>query len=328
MDWSKFPPLASLRAFEAAARHRSHTAAAKELGVTHAAVAQQVRALEQHVGLTLASRSGKGLALTEEGLALGLAASAGFEQIAACLAELDAGAENRPLAITMTPTFAVSWFLPRMHRFRESHPGIELSINPTAHVVDLIAEKQDAAIRFGAGPWPGLEAEPLVASNFVIAAAPALIRGRDISSPEDLFQLPWLEEFGTEEIKGWLARRGIAAQSPKNVSRLPGYMMLSALREGQGVGATVRLFIEDDIAAGRLMVLFEDEIEQRRAAQRDARNQPLRRAGYNLVTRAGAKRPALKAFLTWIRREARRQETPEPGVTPLAEPGQPETGKG
>lgn len=285
------PPLASLRAFEAAARHLSHSAAARELGVTHAAVAQQVRALEAFVGLSLMLRAGRGLALTEDGASLAGSLTAGFGQISEALQRLGEAESRRPLHISMTPSFAVSWFMPRLHGFRMLHPEIELSINPTIQNIDLASDRHDAAIRYGTGPWKGLESEPLVASNFVIAGAPDLISKYSISEPESLLSLPWIQETGTGEIGRWLASRGIDLPRTARISEMPGYMMLSALREGQGIGATARLFIEDDIAAGRLAVLFEETEGAPKT--------------YHLVTRPGLKRPALKVFISWLRHEAR-----------------------
>ncbi|MBY8977214.1 LysR family transcriptional regulator [Rhodobacteraceae bacterium NNCM2] len=290
MDWHRIPPLASLRAFEAAARHLSHSAAARELGVTHAAIAQQVRALEAYLGLPLLYREGRGLALTDDGATLATSLTGGFGQIAQAVELLADSEAARPLHISMTPSFAVSWFMPRMHEFRRLHPEIELSINPTSKNIDLVAERFDAAIRFGDGNWPGLESEPLVVSDFVIACAPSVIQGHEITGPESLLALQWLQEVGTDEIGRWLASRGIAMPPVARISEMPGYMMLSALREGHGVAATARLFIEDDIAAGRLVVLFEEAEGSRKI--------------YHLVTRPGVPRPALKKFISWIKRAA------------------------
>ena len=292
MDWSGLPPLASLRAFEAAARHRSHSAAARELNVSHAAVAQQVRALEAFLGLRLAARAGRGLALTPEGEALAAGLTEGFGRVGQAVRALSAAELARPLNITMTPSFAVSWFLPRLALFRAAHPEIDLMVNPTGEVVDLVNGPWDAAIRFGAGQWPGLESEPLLRSPFVIVAAPRLIDGRRIETPEDLLDLPWLQEIGTDEVRRWLAGRGIALPPAAHITHLPGWMLLSSVREAHGVAVAARVFVEEDLAAGRLVVLFEE------AAGEGAPT------GYHLVRRPGVQRPAVKAFLGWMRRTA------------------------
>lgn len=296
MDWSNLPPLASLRAFEAAARHLSHSAAARELGVTHAAIAQQVRALEAHLGQTLLTRAGRGLTLTAEGRMLSVAATAGFGQIAQCLADLDARAAARPLFLTMTPTFGLLWFMPRMHAFRAKHPEIELSISTSVKIHDVARDGMDAAIRIGGPDWPGLDVETLIETDFVVAGAPALIAKYQIGRPQDLLALPWIQDIGSNEIGHWMEIQQLDADPPANMSEMPGYMMLAALREGQGIGAAVRLFIEDDIADGRLVVLSD----YADAPQRDDTKR-----GYQLLTSPGAQRPALKTFLRWLKREAR-----------------------
>ncbi len=291
MDWSGLPPLASLRAFEAAARNLSYSAAGRELNVSHAAIAQQVRALEAHLGLRLAQRSGRGLALTPEGRTLAGGLGEGFGRVAETVRSLAAAEADRPLHVTMTPSFAVSWFLPRMPLFREAHPEIDLIVNPTADLVDLAASGCDIAIRFGAGTWSGCESELLLPSNFIIVAAPGLVPEDWRGTPGELVALPWLQELGTEEVTHWLADQGITLPPSAHITNLPGYMLLGALRDGQGAAATARVFVQDDLDAGRLVVIHEV-----------IREVP---SGYHLVWRPGIERPALKAFRKWIRGAAR-----------------------
>ncbi len=290
MDWSVFPPLASLRAFEAAARNENYSAAGRELNVSHAAIAQQVRALEAFLGFRLAHRSGRGIALTPEGETLAGQLTGGFGQIGDALRSLSAQEAERPIHITMTPAFAVSWFLPRMPLLRDAHPDIDLMVNPTAEVIDFANSDCDVGIRFGSGGWDGLESEPLVSSNFVIVAAPDLVAGRWTGDARELLDLPWLQELGSAEVERWLAGQGLEQPTPAHITNLPGYMVLAALRDGQGVAATARAFVEDDLASGRLIVLYEGVRETA--------------TGYHLVWRPGIQRPALKAFIAWIRRMA------------------------
>ena len=306
MDWTALPPLTSLRAFEAAARNASYSAAGRELNVSHAAVAQQVRALESFIGFRLAERSGRGIALTPEGTLLAGRLTEGFGQVAEAIRLLSAEEAARPIHVTMTPTFGVNWFLPRMPMLRAAHPDIDLMVNPTAEVISFADSGCDAAIRFGTGGWDNLESERLVPSNFVIVAAPALVPDDWSGNLEDLLGMPWLQELGTAEVQRWLDSLGIERPPPAHITSLPGYMVLSAIREGQGIAATARAFVEDDLAVGRLISLYEPPGGEA--------------TGYHLVWRKGIQRPALKQFLSWIRRTAR-EDIDQPHGTSRARPG-------
>jgi len=291
MAWRDMPPLSSLRAFAAVAETKSLSQAGRALNVTHAAISQHVRSLEEHMGLSLVVREGRGVALTPEGHQLARGVQAGFEHLQNAVEELSACTEGRPLNITMTPAFAVSWLMPRISDFRQKHPNIELMLNPSADVVEFRPGGLDVAIRFGQGKWSGLEAELLLPTNFVIVAATALIGDRDISTAEDLLEYPWLQEYGTNELSLWVERQGVVPKGKLNVTHLPGYMVLEGLRRGEGVSATARAFIGSDIKAGLLKVLFEDQI--------------MRGSGYHIVTRPGVMRPSVKAFVSWLREHGR-----------------------
>lgn len=297
MDRTGLPTLSTLKAFEAAARYSSFSAAGRELNVTHAAISQQVRRLEAELGLPLVRRAGRGLALTPGGAELGRRLSEGFEVMRAAVADVMHGEAGRPLQVTMTPIFAVNWMMPRIGRFRAAHPEIELMVNPTAGLVDLDITGYDLAIRYGSGNWPGLEAEPFVPTNFVVVATPGLIADRRITEPADLKKLPWVQEFGTDELTMWLRFKGVTVEGKTDVAHVPGYMLQTSLRNGEGVGCTVRAFVEDDIAAGNLVVLFEDVGEMG--------------TGYHLVRPGGEMRAPLAAFVDWLRGEAAESAAPD-----------------
>jgi LysR family glycine cleavage system transcriptional activator len=290
MDWSRMPPLSMLRAFEAAARTGGFTAAGRELNVTHAAVAQQVRGLEARLGVTLMRREGRGLALTVEGRRLAEGLGEGLGIMRRAVAEV-AGQDDGPVRVTLTPSFSAHWLMPRVARFREAHPEVELLFSPSAEVVDLARGEFDLGIRFGAGGWPGLEDRLLVSSALVVVAAPSLLARHRVAEPADLARLPWVQETGTDEWRSWLGAHGVEVGDKRDVLHLPGFHALAALREGQGVGLTARVFVEEDVAAGRLVALFEDEPGRART-------------GYHLVRRRGAMRPSVAAFVRWLVREA------------------------
>ena len=298
MNWRELPPLSALRAFVALAQTGSFTAAGAALSVSHAAVSQQVRGLEARLGCLLVQRGGRKPRLTAEGERLAAALDAAFRDIAARVAEITGADAARPLQISTTPSFAAGWLMPRISTFRHAHPEIEMMLNPTADVVTLAPGGIDLAIRFGTGGWPGLDADLLVASSLVIVGTPALIGDRRIVEPADILDLPWFQEYGTNEVSAWLAEQNVTTPKHADVVHLPGHLGLEAMRRGEGITATARLYVEREIAEGTVLVLFE-----KHAAG----------MGYWRVTRPGPMRPPLKAFAAALRRAA--AATPRAGLT-------------
>jgi LysR family transcriptional regulator, glycine cleavage system transcriptional activator len=295
MDWRSLPPLSALRAFAALAETGSFTRAGQALNVSPAAISQQVRALEERLGVVLLPRQGRRGALTPEGERLAQALQIAFLGIARAVDELTGGDAQRPLQISTTQAFAATWLMPRLSTFRHEHPGIEIMLNPTAELVELAPGGVDVAIRYGTGAWRGLESALLLPTTYVLVAAPSLIGKRRITSPEDILDLPWLQEIGTSEITQWLRGHGVIVPKMENITHLPGHLVLEAVRSGDGVSLSTRVNVERDLAAGRLVVLFEQ-------------SQP--GLGYHLVTRPGVQRPALRTFTAWLRREALRVDLP------------------
>lgn len=287
MDWRNFPPLSQLRAFAAFAEAPTLEQAGARIGVTHAAISQQIRALEAHLGLALVERGGRKLALSPEGRRLAEALEAGFGQIAQTLAAITAADQTPALRITTTPTFAAGWLMPRLADFRARHPGIDLAIDP-AHENRDIGREADIGIRYGNGHWPGLEARLVLRSSIVVVAAPALVPGGVDQGLGQLEGLPWLQELGTNEATAFMEAQGLTRRAGAAMISLPGNLMLDAARDGQGVAVIARAFVERDIAAGRLRLLLEDSEKE----------------GYFLIHRPGPLRPAQKAFGSWVLRQA------------------------
>lgn len=289
MIWRELPPLSALRAFAAFAQTGSVVAAGDALGVSHAAISQQLRSLEAHLDVALLERSGRALALTDSGADLAHALGTGFAEISAGVRRITQAQDARPLHVSTTPTFAASWLMPRLPLFRALNPDVDLMVDASAKVVDLSADGIDVALRYGRGNWPGLSSEMLVRSPLVVVAAPSLIGPSGIPSPSELTNLPWLEEFGTNESTQWLERNGVNKQMRRGVTQVPGNLLLDGARDGQGVACVVHAFVERDIASGRLIELAREDVQN---------------SGYHIVTRPGVLRPALKEFLRWLRKQA------------------------
>ncbi len=288
MDWRHMPPLAALRAFAAFAERGTLVGAGGALGVSHAAVSQQIRSLEDHLGQPLVDRTGRKLELTEAGAVLAQACSEGFGNIARTVEDITGVSDARAVHVSTTPTFAASWLMPRLPAFQAEHPGIKLLIDPSPKLAELSPGGIDLAIRYGVGPWGRYDCQMLLESPIVVVAAPSLIAGRPVATPNDLACLPWLEELGTTESTTWLHRHGVEQGAVGAYMQMPGNLVLDAARGGQGIAVTVRAFVASDIAEGRLVQLFEE---------------PRAGAGYHLVTRAGVMRPGLRTFVRWLARQ-------------------------
>lgn len=298
MDWQTLPPLNSLRAFAAVAEHRGFSQAGRALNVSHAAVSQQVRALERRLGAGLVLREGRGLALTPAGKRLARTLDTAFGEIARAIDALTGADAERPLQITCTPSFAASWLMPRIADFRQRHPEVELMINPTPAMIDPAPGGVDVALRYGSGDWPGLAVEPLFPTDIAVVASREMVGDRRIDDVSALLDFPWLQEAGTNEISTWLTRNGVTLGRRVSITHLPGHLALEATRRGEGISAAASAFIAEDVAAGRLVVLFQDI-------------QP--GAGYHIVTRPGVMRAPLKAFVAWLRRQRPAGERSMPG---------------
>jgi len=289
MDWRDFPPLTALRAFAALAETGTAVAAGDKLNVSHAAISQQIKALEAHMGVALVDRSGRGLVLTDAGAQLAEALSSGFGTIARSIEALTGADADRALHISTTPLFASGWLMPQMAGFHAQYPGANLIISTTPKLEPLEPGGVDVALRYGDGNWAGLDSTPLLISPMVLVGAPSLVGEAPFSDPSELAHFPLLEDFGITEASDWLRQSGVAEQGKAGLVQLPGNLLLDAARDGRGVAVAIRFFVENDLQSGRLRLLFENDNGK----------------GYHIVTRPGVQRPALKTFLTWLRRCAR-----------------------
>jgi LysR family glycine cleavage system transcriptional activator len=287
----RLPPLNALRAFEAAARHASFSAAGKELNVTHGAVSHQVRGLEEHLGVLLFHRTGRAVALTAEGRRLLPALTEAFDRIGRAVAELG-GEADRPLAIGVEPSFAARWLVLRLARFRQAHPGIEVSLLPSTQLVDFDREDVDLAIRYGRGGWPGLIVERLMDDTYFPVAAPEI--ASRLAKPADLAGETLLHEESTSYWQAWLELAGVA--DVVDAGRGPRFtessLALQAAAAGQGVALGGAALGGLDLADGRLVRPFALESPSE--------------ARYWLVRPPRSRRnPKAEAFRTWLLAEAR-----------------------
>ena len=286
VDWMTFPSLTALRAFEAAARLQGFSQAARALNVTHAAVAQQVRSLEEHLGQELIYREGRGLKLTAKGARLAQALADGFQTIEQALSELRTDEAGSPLRITMTPAFATQWLMPRLGEFWAKHPDVPLLLHPEQRTMDLRRDGLDLGIRFGSGKWPGVEAELLTAARYVIVGAPDLVQGRKDLTPAEMSAMPWVIEQDWPEALEWLKGNGLRPDALQ-ITLMPNEeLALAAAREGLGLHVEAATLVEQDVEEGNLVVLASIQDES---------------LAYYMVRKPGPLRPELRIFMKWLK---------------------------
>ena len=291
MDWRTIPPLTALRAFSAVAEHKNLTRAGEALFVTHAAVSQQIRILENHLGIKLVVRNSRGISLTPSGEYLAHGLLSAFGEISAVLRNLSESEALRPLVISTTPMFAAGFLKPLLSDLRRRHPGIELSIESTIEAVDLNKRDVDMAIRYGTGDWSGIISELLLPGRLTVVASRRLIAGRQFSHPIELLEFPILQEFASVEFDLWLEKAGVPVTKKRNVLRVPGNILLDGIRRGEGIGATVPAFISEELKAGELIALFDD---------------PVPNIGYYMVNSTSTIRPPLKMLKNWLRESVKK----------------------
>jgi len=254
----RLPPLSGLRAFEAAARHGSFRRAADELSVTPTAISHQIRALEDRLGVDLFERRTRQVVLTEAGRRLFPGLRDGFDTIAGALETLAREVSRPALTISATFAFTALWLVPRMARLQATFPQVDLRLHASDDPVTLAAGRADIAIRYGAGPWPGVEAEPMLADRFAPVANPALgIRDPQNLSRAPLIHFDWRrKEPADPDWRMWMAAAGIAVEPPSHLRFSQESHAIQAAVAGQGAALVSLVLVEDEIRAGRLAQPF------------------------------------------------------------------------
>jgi LysR family glycine cleavage system transcriptional activator len=290
LDWMHFPPLSALKSFEATVRLGGFSAAARALNVTHAAVSQQVRALEAHLGVTLVHREGRSLGFTAEGKTLGEALTAGFFDIQTTIAAIQSRNEDRPLSVTLTPAFATNWLMPRLGRFWAEHPGIAVSLRPDTQLIDLQREGVDLGIRYGQGDWSGVTSRFLASARYLIVGAPSLLGGRSDLSKNEIAKMPWVMEQDWPEQARWISCcLGLEAADLKATAFPTEDLALTAARQGYGLLIANAAVVENDVKAGKLRVVFKTDDDS---------------TGYYIVSPTGPQRDAARKFISWLKKVA------------------------
>ncbi len=261
----RLPPLNSIRAFEAAARHLSFSKAAEELFVTPAAVSQQIKQLEGYLGVALFRRMTRAVNLTEDARAVLPLLTEGFDKLAEAVERLSQADEHGLLTVSTPPTFAAKWLLQRLPRFSDEYPGIDIRLDASLIPREFDRDGIDVSIRLGDGEFPGLHVFRVFDEEFGPVCSPKLITGSNsLSQPADIMNHRLLHvDWGKLQIPQpdwsmWTKAAGIAyAQQNHGLYFTVESMAIEAAINGDGIALVSHHAVVDDIDAGRLVRPFK-----------------------------------------------------------------------
>lgn len=288
------PPLSALQAFEAIARRKSFSLAATELHLTPSAVSHQVARLENLLGLRLFERSARGVELTPAGHNYLNRVAAALGAIKAATDDLRHGVQDT-LYVHSSPSFASLWLMPRIGRFAQRHPEISLVLSASHIHSDFQLGLMDIDIRYGLPNWPNLEVEAVFTERIVPLASPEFIRAHALHTPADLLPVPLIQSsVNVVQWPEWFVEFGGGARPERMALRFDRAMMsLDAAVQSLGVALESTTLGSAMIAGGRLQPVFGDSLG-------------MEVNGHFMVypARHGS-RPEVRAFLDWLREEAR-----------------------
>ncbi len=306
----RLPPLGTLRAFEAAARHLSFKEAAKELGLTPTAISHQVRLLEEYCGKTLFRRRPRPLALSDAGARLFPAIRDGFDVFASALASLAGAAKAKPLRVTTTSAFASRWLVPRLSLWRKVHEDVALSIIGVDRVVKLDADEADLAIRYARSAPHGASHEIFRDQFYPVCSPKLLAKGATIRGAGDFARYPlihfdwfandptspnWKRWFEVASVGDPRARHGcqIALSFREELHAI------EAVLAGQGVALCSDVIVADDLASGALVKAVDFALPGYGFYPVYAHGHPLR--------------ATIEVFVQWVSAVARHEEVAQTG---------------
>ena len=282
-----------MRVFEVACRHGSYSEAARELHVTHSAVSQRIRQLEEELGLTLFERQGNRMVLTPSGLRLQAGVKNAFSELGAALGSLHTRRSDVEITVSLLPVMAARWLVPRLPRFRARFPHINLHIKSGPSLANFKSDGVDIAIRFGTGDWKGLRAIKLLNEEFFPVCSPGLNNGRLPKDPASMLSEPLLIDRNLSW-RAWFRSAGLKLNRDiTGTSFTDTNALMEAAVTGQGIALGRLSFTRSDILAGKLVRLSEHSL---RVAY----------CHYAVYPISSESNPALVAFRDWLVEEARR----------------------
>ena len=256
------PPLSTLRAFEAAAEHQSFSLAGDHLNLTHGAVSRAVKTLEDHLGVNLFERSHRKVTLTRAGDIYAEEVRYALNHLRSGAKLIEAESETGILSVSTMDSFAARWLLPKLQHFKNEHPEIDLRLMVSDEIVDFLEDGIDIAIRYGQGEYEGVEFEQLMVEDIFPVCSPALLEGPSpLEKPEDLANFTLIHDDLVVSWRVWLSAAGVTGvdfnRGPSY--NLSGYVVQAAVN-GEGVALGRSALVAEDLAAGRLVRLFDTSV--------------------------------------------------------------------
>jgi LysR family transcriptional regulator, glycine cleavage system transcriptional activator len=257
------PPLYAVLCFSAVGRKSSVKMAAEELHVSPAAVSQQIAKLEKTLGIQLLIRSTRRVELTEAGRTYLREVEPALRRIAEATQRVTRKPERLAVTVSCTVGFAMQWLLPRLPGFQALEPGVDVRINTTNRLVNLLTEEIDFAVRHGSGTYPGLEVERLINDRLHPVCSPALLpEGARLTSPADLADFPLLHDEHRRDWAMWLRSVGADNIDP---DRGPIFVeskgAIDAAVAGQGIALMRKSMVRDELSSGKFIIPFDTPID-------------------------------------------------------------------
>ena len=263
----RLPPLNSLKAFEAAARHLSFTRAADELFVTQAAVSHQIKALEDFLSMKLFLRKNRSLFLTEEGQGYYLDLKDIFQSLQESTERLLARGAKGAITVALPPSFAIQWLVPRISQFSQLNPDIDVRIKAVDFDEGFLTDDVDVAIYYGKGKWSGLVADKLHTEYLTPVCSPLLFQsGKPLNTLDDLRHHLLLHDSSRDAWKTWIRHFNVNGVNVNHGAIFSHSMLvLQAAALGQGIALGHSVLARPEIDAGRLVCPFEEKLVTKNA---------------------------------------------------------------